>query len=106
MLLSCAGCVGVGQDLHAVSELYSDARYEEAEAWFAALRVDYADMNASQRVKYHYLSGMTAYRLSQMPDALHALALAEQAVRKQPDALSAEQRAVLHRTLDELTPAR
>jgi hypothetical protein len=105
LLVSSVGCVGVGQDLHAVSELYNDARYEEAEAWFAALRVDYVDMNAAQRTKYHYLRGMTEYRLAQPQEALHALALAAQAVRAQPEALSAEQRSVLHRTLDELAAA-
>ena len=94
--------MGVGQDLRAVGELYNDARYEEAEAWFAALRVDYVDMSAAQRTKYHYLRGMTAYRLAQPQEALHALALAAQAVRRQPDALSVEQRSVLHRTLEEL----
>jgi hypothetical protein len=105
MLASAAGCGGVGQDLHAVSELYNDARYEEAEAWFAALRVDYVDMSAAQRTKYHYLRGMTAYRLAQPQEALHALALAAQAVRTQPAALSVEQLGVLHRTLDELAAA-
>jgi hypothetical protein len=105
MLGSAAGCGGVGQDLHAVSELYNDARYEEAEAWFAALRVDYVDMSAAQRTKYHYLRGMTAYRLAQPQEALHALALAAQAVRTQPAALNVEQLGVLHRTLDELAAA-
>jgi hypothetical protein len=104
-IASALGCVGVGQDLHAVGELYNDARYEEAEAWFAALRVDYADMNAAQRTKYHYLRGMTAYRLAQPQEALHALALAAQAVRTQRDALSVEQLGVLHRTLAELAAA-
>jgi hypothetical protein len=101
-VFSSLGCVGVRQDLQAVTELYSDARYEEAQAWFAALRTDYVDMSATQRVQYHYLSGMTAYRLAQPQDALHSLALAAGAVRTRPEALTAEQRAVLQRTLDEL----
>jgi hypothetical protein len=84
--------------------LYRDARYEQAQAWFATLRFDYAEMDAAQRTKFHYLSGMTAYRLAQPQEALHSLALAAQAVRAQPNALDTEQLAVLYRTLDELAP--
>jgi hypothetical protein len=101
---SVTACVGVGHDLHAVSELYRDARYEEAQAWFAALRVEYADMDSAQRTKFHYLSGMTAYRLAQPQEAVHELALAAHGVREQAMALDVDQLAVLYRTLEELKP--
>jgi hypothetical protein len=101
---SMPGCVGVGHDLHAVGELYRDARYEEAQAWFAALRASDADMDPAQRTKFHYLSGMTAYRLAQPQEATHELALAAHGVREQSNALDGEQLAVLYRTLEELKP--
>jgi len=104
LLLPAVGCAGVGQDLHAVSELYRDARYEAAEAWFGALSVEYAQMTPPQRAMFHYLNGMTAYRLSQPRDAEHELALAAHLVHSQATALSPDQLAVLHRTLEELSP--
>jgi hypothetical protein len=87
-----------------VSELYRDARYEAAQAWFAALSVEYANMTPKQRVTYHYLNGMTAYRLSQPQDAEHELALAAHAVHDQATALSPAQLAIMYRTLEELSP--
>jgi hypothetical protein len=106
LLFLTPGCVAVGHDLRTVSELYSDARYEAAQAWFAALRVEYVDMSSAQRAQFHYLSGMTAYRLSQPQDAIHELALAAHAAREHSSALDAGQLAVLYRTLEELTLAR
>ena len=99
-------CVGVGRDLHTVSELYRDARYEVAQAWCSALSVEYADMTPQQRTTYHYLSGMTAYRLSQPTEAVHELALAAHGVRESSTALNSSQLAVLYRTLEELTSSR
>ena len=98
------GCVGVGRDLHTVTELYRDARYEAAQAWCAALGLEYADMTPAQRVTYHYMTGMTAYRLSQPTEATHELALAAHAVREQPNVLDTAQLTVLYRTLEELSP--
>jgi hypothetical protein len=98
--------VSVSQDLHAVTELYRDARYEAAQAWFVQLRLEYADMTPSERATFHYLSGMTAYRLAQSEEALHELALAAHSAREQPAALDAPQLAVLYRTLEELTATR
>jgi hypothetical protein len=105
-LLLTPACVAVGHDLRTVSELYADARYEAAQAWFIALRNEYDDMSAAQRAQFHYLSGMTAYRLSQPQDAIHELALAAHAAREHPSSLDAGQLAVLYRTLEELTLTR
>jgi hypothetical protein len=103
LVFGACGCAGIGRDLHTVSELYRDARYEVAQAWCAALSGEYADMTPTQRVTYRYLSGMTAYRLSQPSEAQHELALAAHAVRESPDALRPEQLGVLYRTLEELS---
>jgi phage tail tube protein FII len=86
--------------------MYRDARYEDVQAWTAQLRGEYGEMNPAERTEYHYLSGMTAYRLTQHDDALHELALAAQAARRKPDALNAEQRSLLFRTLEELLTTR
>lgn len=97
-----AACSGVDYDLHAADKLYRDARYEAVQGWTAQLRRSYSDMDAAQRTSFHYLSGMTAYRLGQPDDALHELALAAHAAREQAKALSSEQLALLYRTLEEL----
>jgi hypothetical protein len=104
LLASCvaAGCGSVDHDLHTARELYRDARYEDAEAWLARLRDDYAEMNHAQRTGLHFLTGMTAYRLGQADEALHELALAAHAAREQANPLGPEQLALLYRTLEEL----
>lgn len=98
-----AACGGVEQDLRTATELYADARYEAVQAWIAQLRGDYPDMDGRQRAQFHYLSGMTAYRLSQSDEALHELALAAHAAREPQSSLRSEQLALLYRTLEELT---
>lgn len=102
-LLACAGSQ---RDLRAVSALYADARYEAVQAWLAQLRDDYPDLDGPELAQFHYLSGMTAYRLSQPDEALHELALAAHAAREQPNALGSEQLALLYRTLEELAVKR
>lgn len=99
---AAAACSGADYDLRAADMLYRDARYEAVQAWTAQLRRAYAEMDATQRTSFHYLSGMTAYRLGQPEDALHELALAAHAAREQAKALSSEQLALLYRTLEEL----
>lgn len=96
-------CSGVDYDLRTASELYRDARYEAVQAWIAQLRREYSQMDASQRATFHYLSGMTAYRLAQREEALHELALAANGARVSSQALGSEQVALLYRTLEELT---
>lgn len=101
-----AACGGVEQDLRTATQLYADARYEVVQAWITQLRNDYPDMDGRQRAEFHYLSGMTAYRLTQQDEALHELALAAHGAREQPNALRSEQLALLYRTLEELTASR
>jgi hypothetical protein len=96
----------VQRDLSAANALYADARYEAVQAWLAQLRTDYASMSATDVARFHYLSGMTAYRLSQPDEASHELALAAHAAREQPSALRDDQLALLYRTLEELAGSR
>lgn len=101
-----AACGGSERDLRAASALYADARYEAVQAWLTQLRDEYPEMSGAELAQFHYLSGMTAYRLSQQDEALHELALAAHAAREQPSALASEQLALLYRTLEELLAKR
>jgi hypothetical protein len=102
--LSFAACTSVGSDLRTASDLYRDARYEAASAWLDALQVEEPSMTRSERGTFHYLRGMTAYRLARYQDALHSLSLAANAVNAYEGALTPTQRSVLDRTLADLTP--
>lgn len=99
-----AGCSSTASDLRTARDLYRDARYEVAASWLDALASDVPSMSTADRATFHYLRGMTEYRLARYQDALHDLALAAQVVSVQENALSPTQRSVLDRTLGELTP--
>jgi hypothetical protein len=102
LTLAAGGCTSIAQDLDTVSVAYRDARYELASAWLEQLSADLPAMDLRQRARFHYLRGMTAYRLYQYPEALHDLALAASAVAATGDALSDAQRAILDQTLAEV----
>lgn len=101
-LLVASACTGVTQDLDLVASLYRDARYEAAAAWLQELETEAPGMNLHQRARFHYLRGMTAYRLYLYPEALHDLALAASAVASTGDALTDAQRNLLDQTLAEV----
>ena len=103
---AAAACGSVDHDLQTARALYSDARYEDADARLVELRSEYADLSKPQRATLHFLSGMTAYRLGQPDEALHELALAAHAARDQASPLGTEQLALLYRTLEELMESR
>lgn len=98
-----SGCTSISKDLGTVSLLYRDARYEAASSWLAQLSLELPSMDLRERAKFHYLRGMTAYRLYQYSDAAHELALAASAVAATGDALSDEQRGMLDQTLAEVS---
>lgn len=99
-----SACSSVTTDLLTARDLYRDARYEAAALWLDSLAGDAPAMAASDRATFHYLVGMTEYRLAHYQDALHDLALAAHAASTQNDALSPTQRSVLDRTMAELMP--
>jgi hypothetical protein len=101
-LTSAIGCTSVSKDLGTVALLYRDARYEAASAWLQQLSLEAPSMDLRERAKFHYLRGMTAYRLYDYPEAAHELALAASAVAATGDALSDEQRGMLDQTLAEV----
>jgi hypothetical protein len=92
----------MSQDIATVSLLYHDARYEASSAWLDELAKDEPAMTLRQRAQFHYLRGMSAYRLYQYSEALHDLALAASAVAATGDALSDSQRGMLDQTLAEV----
>jgi len=101
-LAQCAACTSIAKDLDTVGALYRDARYEAASAWLAQLKLDTTSMSLRERAKFHYLRGMTAYRLYDYPEAAHELALAASAVAATGDALTDAQRGMLDQTLAEV----
>jgi len=102
LIASATACTSVSKDLATVAVLYRDARYEAASAWLAQLSLEVASMDLRERARFHYLRGMTAYRLYQYPDAAHELALAASAVAVTGDALTDTQRGMLDQTLAEV----
>ncbi len=104
LIVLLGACSSAASDLRTARDLYRDARYEAAAAWLDALASDVPSMGTGDRATFHYLRGMTEYRLAQYQDALHDLALAAYVVSMQENALSPTQRSVLDRTLAELTP--
>jgi hypothetical protein len=104
LFVCAAACSSAAGDLRTARDLYRDARYEAAAAWLDALAPEAPAMSTADRATFHYLRGMTEYRLAQYQDALHDLAVAEYVVSTQGSALSPTQRSVLDRTLAELTP--
>lgn len=78
-LVACASgllaCTPVRDDLRRAEAAFSEARYEDVEAWAAALEPDLAAMSAAERARYYYLAGMSAFRMGKRAQARHALAL-------------------------------
>ena len=104
LLAWASACTTARSDLHTAQVLYKDARYEEAQLWLSQLETQLSEMGPTERTRFHYLRGMTAFRLGQREDALHYLVLADELIEDNPQALPAAWKAVLKRTLAEMTP--
>lgn len=103
-ILLAASCAAIGDDLRRAEQSYDQARYEDAQVWLIELERDEAQMDHGQRVRFHYLRGMTAFRLDDRRSALHYLAICNEENGEHGDALREEWRAALLRTLAELSP--
>jgi hypothetical protein len=104
LLLICGACTTVSTELRTTQSLYKDARYEEAQRWLAELELVSADMTPAELARFHYLRGMTAFRLGQPEDALHYLALAQVLDGDDASRLPPTWRAVMERTLAQVMP--
>lgn len=103
-LVSAAACTTVRSDLRTAQLLYKDARYEEAALWLSELESQAPDMDDGELARFHYLRGMTAFRLGQREEALHYLVLSDELVSADANALPAAWRSVMERTLQEIMP--
>ena len=97
-------CTSLSSELQRAQSLYGDARYEDAQAWLAQLNNEADGMSPSERARFYYLRGMTAFRLGQRDDALHYLMLASTLLGEDRTHLPEPWRPVMLRTLDEITP--
>lgn len=98
-------CSGISADLQVVTALYEDARYEHVQQWVAVLQTERSAMSEDERLRFHYLAGMAAYRLGQGAAAHHHLALAAVLHRRLPRGLSERDGALLRQAFSELSPA-
>ena len=104
VVLAASGCASLRDDMARAEEAYTATRYDHALVWLEDLESSSPDMPLEMRARFYYLRGMTAYRLQDRDDALHYLGVAREVGGDDEEALPAEWRATLDRTLTELIP--
>jgi hypothetical protein len=108
MLALALGCAGLSDDIRRARKSYAAAAYEDALTWLGAVESDIPAAERHDQAAWHYLRGMTAYRLGDRRDARHYLALAHVIAGEDGVGLQPEWRRTLAITLAELrdeTPA-
>lgn len=105
--LGCAvalalGCAGLSDDLRRARRSYAAAAYEDANTWLVAIEEDIPSATTAQRATWHYLRGMTEYRLGHRREARHYLALAHVIAGERGVGLQPQWQRTLAITLDEL----
>ncbi len=98
------GCHHDRDQLDRADRHYTAAEYESAQSNLDDLDGDWAGFDPVQRLRYEYLRGMTAARLSQRAEARHWLAIAREDLTASPRGLSDEAQSLLRRTLAEVDP--
>lgn len=93
---SCGGASGL---LGQAERAYDEARYEDAEVWLDEAEHQMPGEAAPTRTAFHYLRGMTAFRLEQRHEARHHLALARSLLAGEEASLPATKASRLERTL-------
>lgn len=83
---------------------YRAARYEHALTNLEDLEADLARLDASERIRYHFVRGMTYARLQQRGNARHWLALTRE-LSANSTVLSADAQASMRRVLAETETA-
>jgi hypothetical protein len=75
VLLPALACTSLRDDLQRAEQAFAEARYEDVEVWLADLQPSLTQMAASERARYYYLAGMSAYRIGARGRARHLLSL-------------------------------
>ena len=101
-LVLALGCAGLSDDLRRARRSYAAAAYEDALTWLDAVERDIPAAERHDQAAWHYLRGMTAYRLGERRDARHFLALAHVIAGEDGVGLQPEWRRTLALTLAEL----
>lgn len=97
------GCAGLSDDLRHARRSYAAAAYEDALTWLVAVEGDIPAATPAQQATWHYLRGMTEYRLGHRGEARHYLALAHVIGGERGVGLQPEWRRTLAITLAELS---
>jgi hypothetical protein len=97
-------CTTVRDDLRRAEAAFSEARYEDVEAWAAELAPDVSTMTAEERAHYYYLAGMSAFRIGKRARARHALVLCREEIELGKVQLPESWSRNLHAALEQLAP--
>jgi hypothetical protein len=103
--LACA-CTSLGDEVRRAEQAFSEARYEDVEAWLSDLEPSLGKMSTPLRARYYYLAGMSAYRIGQRAEARHALALCREEVDTLAEKLPPAWMHNLEKALEELSSSR
>ena len=102
-LATTLGCAGLSDDLRHARRSYAAAAYEDALTWLVAVEADIPAATRAHQATWHYLRGMTEYRLGHRREARHYLALAHVIVGDRGVGLQPQWRRTLALTLAELS---
>lgn len=78
------GCRTLQNEMVSAETAYQQAMYDDALVWLAHLDDQVEHMTARERVRFLYLRGMTAYRVTNTHDALYYLSLVREEVALDP----------------------
>lgn len=101
--LLLGACSNYQDQLERAEIHYRAARYEHALTNLEDLEPDLGRLDADERIRYHFVRGMTHARLQQRPHARHWLALTRE-ISANTTALSPEAQASMRRVLAETEP--
>lgn len=96
------GCQTYSDQIQRSQGYYEEHKYEQALAVLRNVDSDHDSFDANERVRYHYLRGMTDYRLGYSEDARYYLSLARALTKQASRALLPDEAKRLQQTLDEL----
>lgn len=102
LALALGACQNYRDQLDRADAHYHATRYEAALANLDDLEPDLSHLDATERVRFAYIRGMSHARLNQRADARHWLAMAREASASAPAGLTGDMQQLLERTLREV----